>query len=283
LDIGLNEKRLCVVSLDVEADFFNPSTAIGVQRLQEVMEVLDGHDVRTTLFVTGDVLNEFPGKILAHADRHEIATHGQAHEPLQGRDVSSRESELEDCISLWRSVLGTHPTGFRAPSHWFDTTQLNLLAKHGFRYDSSVVPRYPLRGRVWKYVGFRGLAPEEPYFADPRDPRKDGDGPILEIPVTPGPGNVPFSGTWIRMQGSTLPSLLGTLTNQTFLHLTFHSWDHVAFPGLWGIRSGPPFLRALDRILTALESRFGFVSCGDVLTRAWRERNGERVDEQPPT
>lgn len=282
-DPGLNGRRLCVVSLDVEADFFNPATAIGVQRLDDVMEVLDGHGLRATLFVTGRMLEEYPERILPHAGRHEIATHGQAHEPLQGRDLPSRERELQECVSLWRDVLDAHPTGFRAPSHWFDASQLGLLSEHGFRYDSSVVPGYPLRGRLWRYAGFMGRAPQEPYFADPQDPRRGGDGPILEIPVTPGPGNIPLSGTWIRMQGPTVSSILGALTNRTFLHLTFHSWDHISFPGLWGIRSGPPFLRALDRVLTALESRFGFVSCDELLDRAWGGHTGEPIDGQPAT
>ncbi len=267
----------------MEADFFDPSTAVGVQRLDEVMAVLDRHGLRATLFVTGQVLEEYPERIIPHADRHEIATHGRAHESLRGRDLASRGKELEDCISLWQDVLGTHPTGFRAPSHWVDASQLALLTQHGFRYDSSVIPRYPLGGRVWRYPGFRGSAPQEPYFADPQNPRRGGEGPLLEIPVTPGPGSVPFSGTWIRMQGRALSSLLGALTDQPFLHFTFHSWDHIPFPGLWGIRSGPGFLKALDRILTALGARFGFVSCDDLLNRAWKERNGEPVDAQPTT
>ncbi len=274
-DPGLNSERLCVVSVDIEADFFNPSTEIGVRRLDEVMEVLDRHGLRTTLFVTGKVLGSYAEAIRGYAVRHEIATHGQEHEPLQGRDIASRRRELEECVSLWQDVLNAHPTGFRAPSHWFDAPQLALLEAQGFRYDSSVVPGYPFGGRLWKYVGFRGPAPSEPYFTDPDHPRRKGAGPILEIPVTPGPAKLPFSGTWIRMQGSVLSSVLAILTKQTFLHLTFHSWDHIPFPGPWGIRSGPSFLRALDRVLTALGSRFEFVSCGDLLRRAWSERDAE--------
>ncbi len=145
----------CLLTIDVE-DYFHAS-GLRTDRsswdarpgrveytTRRLLQILDEHRVRATFFVLGWVAARYPGLVREIAAAgHEVASHGWNHElvyeitPARFRDDVRRSREsLEQLIG--RAVLG-----YRAPSFSIvpaSSWAVPILAREGYRYDSSVYP-----------------------------------------------------------------------------------------------------------------------------------------------
>jgi len=109
---------------------------VGVPR---VLGFLERERLPATFFVPGHTAESFPRETEAIVERgHEIAHHSYAHiDPsTQARD--------EECADMERAFdalegFGVTPRGFRAPSADLSEATLELIAEHGFLYDSSLM------------------------------------------------------------------------------------------------------------------------------------------------
>jgi len=119
-----------------------PTRVVG--STERVLDLLEAAGVHGTFFVLGWVAERFPTLVRRiHADGHEIASHGHAHEraSLQTsgefrNDVRRAKRALEDCV-------GVSIRGYRAPT--FSIGQENwwvyeVLAEEGYAYSSSIYP-----------------------------------------------------------------------------------------------------------------------------------------------
>ena len=250
--------KTCMVSIDVEEDLnLRTKTFNGVEELNKILDVFDKFDIGATLFATGEVLETYPNLIVEWSSKHEIACHGYYHVPLRELSISEREKQLRDFCKLYQRILGQKPKGFRAVQHTVDNTQLKLLEEVGFKYDSSVVPKYvPLR----KYVGYKGRAPTEPYHPSYDNYRERGHLQILEIPVTPLAFGVSLYGTWFRLLGTRPYQLLLTFNKPDFISLAVHPWDYTGYEGKFSKNNGETFLRYLTNILRLINKNYIFMS-----------------------
>jgi len=255
-----------MVSIDVEEDLRNDGkkTFKGVENLENILRIFRKHDIEATLFVTGEVLENYPDLVGRWSKKHEIASHGYYHIPLCRLSVSERKRQLEDFCRVYNDILGRKPKGFRAVQHIIDNTQLKLLEEFGFEYDSSVIPRYvPIK----KYVGYVGKAPTEPYHPDYHRLQEKGNMKILEIPVTPLVFGIPLYGTWIRMFGPRFYKFLLIMKKPKFINLAMHPWDCISYNGRYS-RNTEKFSGFLECILDNLNRiNYKFV-------------NGETINEE---
>jgi len=205
--------KICFASIDVEKDLSHDSFR-GVENLDKILDIFKKYEVRATLFVTGEVLQKFLGKFRELSSLYEIACHSFTHRFWNILSVSERQKELDDFISLYRSVFQRSPVGFRAPSHVIDEQALELLARTGFLYDSSVVPHYP---PFKKYRGYKGRAPLLPYRFERIN--------LLEIPVSGQALGIPLAGAWIRGLPAWFYAVLFFFHRPEFITLNMHSWD----------------------------------------------------------
>ncbi|MDR1990307.1 MAG: polysaccharide deacetylase family protein [Acidobacteriaceae bacterium] len=125
-------------SVDVEQDcppYLN--TWRGIEEgLPRLLALLAEEDVRGTFFTTGEVARKYPSFVQSIVDGgHELGCHGDLHRNFGTLDA--RESEIEIARSSETLRAFAPVTSFRAPYLTFPREYVPLLAKYGYRLDSS--------------------------------------------------------------------------------------------------------------------------------------------------
>jgi peptidoglycan/xylan/chitin deacetylase (PgdA/CDA1 family) len=107
------------------------------------LKLLAANDLRATLFTVARSLDD-PRKreLLQEAVRagHEIASHSLTHRILLDLTRDDKRVEIADSREKLERALGVTIRGFRAPGYQLDRDCLELLAEHGYEYDSSAFP-----------------------------------------------------------------------------------------------------------------------------------------------
>ena len=141
---------------------YGPRT--GVPRL---LALLADRRIRATFFVPGYTAERWPDTVRAIRDGgHEIGHHGYLHEPL-GANEATEERYLLRGLEALDTVAGVRPVGYRAPMWETSYHTPGLLARHGFRYDSSLMDA------------------DRPYRLAAAEPGPDGHAAqwLVEIPI----------------------------------------------------------------------------------------------------
>lgn len=156
-----------------------------VNSTRTVLDILDSGNTKATFFVLGHVADLHPELVEEiHGRGHEVGTHGRNHEFIYKQTPEEFESDLTSSLDKLESITGQRPVSYRAP--YFSITKdslwaLNILARQGIRFDSSIFP----------VVNYRYGIP-----GSPRLPYKTDEG-IIEVPVSTfplGKTNVPCGG-----------------------------------------------------------------------------------------
>jgi len=114
---------------------YGPRT--GIPRL---LGILDRAGIRATFFVPGYTAERWPDAIRSIRDAgHEIGHHGYLHESVAALSAEAEEQVLVRGLEALDSVAGVRPTGWRAPMWEASWSSAELLARHGFSYDSSLM------------------------------------------------------------------------------------------------------------------------------------------------
>ncbi len=115
-----------------------------VSDTNRLLELFDQKGVSATFFVLGWVADHHPDLVREIARRgHEIASHGYSHRLLTEMTREEFTNDLEKALSATSRCTDERILGFRAPSFTVTRTTvwaLDILADHGFRYDSSIFP-----------------------------------------------------------------------------------------------------------------------------------------------
>ena len=125
-----------------------------VQNTRQLLDLLDRHHVRGTFFVLGWVAERYPRLVQEIASAgHEIASHGQFHNPVYELTPDAFGDELDRSVAALKAAGSREIQGFRAPQWSINDRSmwaLDVLSKKGFRFDSSLTPlriignpRYP--------------------------------------------------------------------------------------------------------------------------------------------
>jgi len=160
----MSAPRLHALSFDVE-EFFQVANLRGhfekaswdavPSRLDHGMDAvlacLDRHGARATFFFLGWVAERRPDLVRRCLSAgHEVASHGYDHEFLHDLGEGAFEEDLARTEAALERAGAPRPLGFRAST--FTLTRrtwwaFEVLARRGYRYDSSVHPiRHPVYG-----------------------------------------------------------------------------------------------------------------------------------------
>jgi peptidoglycan/xylan/chitin deacetylase (PgdA/CDA1 family) len=105
-----------------------------------LLRVLDRRRIRSTFFIPGYSAERWPAICRAIRDAgHEIGHHGYLHEGAHGATPDEEERRLLRGLAAIDEVLGVRPVGYRAPNWELTFGTPEILARHGFTYDSGLM------------------------------------------------------------------------------------------------------------------------------------------------
>jgi len=105
-----------------------------------ILALLGEHRIPATWFVPGHTLETFPASIDAIVEAgHELACHGWYHEDFATVSADEERTIVERCAAAVERVVGSRPSGWRAPYWSLGAASLRAIVDAGFRYDSSLM------------------------------------------------------------------------------------------------------------------------------------------------
>ena len=132
------------VSAQISRNMITP-TAIsrgdfGIPSVQRILALLTAQRVPTTWFIPGHTIESYPSCVAAvHAAGHEIGNHGWTHRVPSTLGAEGEEQELVRANAAIERLTGRLPRGYRSPAWDLSPHSVDLLIKHGFVYDSSMM------------------------------------------------------------------------------------------------------------------------------------------------
>jgi len=195
----------------------------------KIFDILDDCNIKATFFVLGFVAEKYPHLVKEIANRgHIIGTHGYSHKQVFKIKPAEFEEELNKAVGLVGNLTGQQIYGFRAPifsiieeSLW----ALDILLKHGLKYDSSI---YPVLNYRYGIVSNRRFVHE---LDTP------GGNKIIEIPIATSHvlgQNFPVGG------GAYLRILPYTITKMGLASINKEGQPFVFYIHPWEIDPGHP-------------------------------------------
>lgn len=90
--------------------------AWGNEQTENLLNILDEYNVKTTFFLVGAWVDNFPESVKEIADRgHDVGNHSNTHPHMTQTAVSKMQEEVEECNNKIEAITGCKPTLFRAP------------------------------------------------------------------------------------------------------------------------------------------------------------------------
>lgn len=131
-----------------------------VRGLPRIRALLQDEQIPATFYVPGDTAQRHTAALAGlPADGHEIAHHGFLHLRSDAIGPDAQRAELTRGAAAIQDRLGVTATGYRSPCWELTTETMEMLAGHGFTYDSSC------------------MGDDRPYY------EQHGDSRILEFPI----------------------------------------------------------------------------------------------------
>jgi peptidoglycan/xylan/chitin deacetylase (PgdA/CDA1 family) len=105
-----------------------------------ILDLLDVHSIKASFYIPGYVA-ETHGDLVKEIVRrgHEVGHHGYLHESPASLSLREEQSVLEKGSDILTRLTGQAPQGYRAPGWELSERSIELLASHGFLYDSSLM------------------------------------------------------------------------------------------------------------------------------------------------
>lgn len=112
----------------------------GLVGAQRILDLLRKYNIKSSWCIPGVIIDshtEACERVVREG--HEVAHHGYSHLPPASMPAEKEEAELlraRDCI---KRLTGHYPRGYRSASWDLSPVTIDLLLKHGFDYESSMM------------------------------------------------------------------------------------------------------------------------------------------------
>jgi peptidoglycan/xylan/chitin deacetylase (PgdA/CDA1 family) len=230
-----------------------------------LLDLLRRYEIPATWFIPGHTIETYPDQCRRIADAgHEIGHHGWTHVPPANLDREQEEWNLVRGNEAIRMLTGGPARGYRSPSWDLSPHTLELLLKHGFLYDSSLMGHdyLPYRARTGDVIEL-----EKPAQFGPETE-------LVEMPISWSTDDYPHF-EYMRMPTSLAPGLKaasGVLENW------YDDFDYMTRIMDWGILTYTchPFvigrghrMLMLERLIEKLRARGAQFRTMEAAAREW--------------
>ena len=121
----------------------------GAVAVPRILKLLANYRVPASFFIPGFTLETYPRESRMIADAGcEIGHHGWTHRPPATLTREQEEEELARANESIKALTGSYARGYRSPSWDLSESSVELLLKHDFFYDSSMMGHDYLPYRV---------------------------------------------------------------------------------------------------------------------------------------
>ncbi len=169
----------------------------GARASTRILGFLESRGIRATWFTAGFTIETYPRECEAVTKAgHEIAHHSWAHVPPAEQSREEEEADLVRANDAILRLTGQKARGYRSPSWDLSVNTIDLLARHGFVYDSSL-----MGSDYWPYRARQGDVAElgKPY-------KFGAETALVEMPISWSLDDFPHF-EFLRTPQSVLPGL----------------------------------------------------------------------------
>ena len=147
----------------------------GIVATQRILKLMADEKIPTTWFIPGHTIESYPSCVKAvHEAGHEIGNHGWTHRIPATLGREGEEEELTRGNDAIQKLTGKNPTGYRSPSWDLSPHSVDLLLKHGFTYDSSMMGH--------DYIPYQARDKDEVTLLEPM--KFGPDTALVEMPIS---------------------------------------------------------------------------------------------------
>jgi peptidoglycan/xylan/chitin deacetylase (PgdA/CDA1 family) len=112
----------------------------GAMASQRILDMLSSRGIKATWFIPGFTIETWPRECHAVVGGgHEVAHHSWAHIPPATQTAAEEEADLVRANEAIARLAGRKARGYRSPSWDLSEHTVDLLLRHGFQYDSSLM------------------------------------------------------------------------------------------------------------------------------------------------
>src|SRR5690625_824644 len=174
--------------------------AFGAVALPRILDLLKRYDIKSSFFVPGVVIGTYPELCERIVEEgHELGNHGWTHVPPANLTPEEEEDGLVRANEAICKLTGKNPAGYRSPSWDLSASTLDLLLRHGFLYESSMMAH--------DHEPYRVRQGDAVYLDKPMEFGQETS--LIEMPISWSLDDFPHF-EFLRLPNSVSPGLMNT-------------------------------------------------------------------------
>ena len=112
----------------------------GIIGARRILDLLSSRGIKGSWYIPGVVIKTYPEACESVvAGGHEVGHHGWSHIPPAELSAEREAEEFAMGIEAIRGLTGQIPAGYRSPAWDLSEQSIDLMVRHGLRYDSSMM------------------------------------------------------------------------------------------------------------------------------------------------
>lgn len=151
----VNGRELPIYSVETEKKqvAFSFDATWGNEYTQDILKILDKHDVRATFFLTGDWVEKYPEDLKQIVGfGHDIGNHSESHRSMSQLSEEVCEREIALVHEKVKSLTGVEMNLFRAPYGDYDDQLIQTAERQGYK-----VIQWSVDSLDWKEYGAKSV------------------------------------------------------------------------------------------------------------------------------
>jgi len=167
LTAAVTTRELPVYNVDTEEKVLSISfdAAWGRANTDEILNILDRYDVKTTFFLVGFWAEKHPDLVAEIVARgHEIGNHSATHPHMSQLSDAQIREELRKCSDLVKSITGEPTTLFRPPYGEYNDAVVRISREEGYE-----CVQWNVDSLDWKNLGTENMVRQCTKAVNPGD------------------------------------------------------------------------------------------------------------------